>query len=77
MLVFFAIVILLLVMVLTFIVRPLMWPSAAVKVDDGADEHCFLLKLRCGRNGSRPVAAWRIRGLGVCSISLIGLSFGG
>ena len=38
MLVFFAIVILLLVMVLTFIVRPLMWPSAAVKVDDGTEK---------------------------------------
>jgi cytochrome c-type biogenesis protein CcmI len=38
MLVFFAMVILLLVMVLTFIVRPLMWPSAAVKVDDGAEK---------------------------------------
>ena len=38
MLVFFAIVILLLVMVLTFIVRPLMWPNVAVKADDGAEK---------------------------------------
>ncbi len=38
MLVFFAIVILLLVMVLTFIVRPLMWPSAAVKTTGEAEK---------------------------------------
>ena len=38
MLVFFAMVILLLVMVLTFIVRPLMWPSVAVKADDGTEK---------------------------------------
>ena len=38
MLVFFAIVILLLVMVLTFIVRPLMWPSVSVKTDGDAEK---------------------------------------
>lgn len=38
MLVFFVMVILLLVMVLTFIVRPLMWPSVAVKADDGTEK---------------------------------------